>query len=315
MSDVFISYSRLDADFVGKLREALIEQNQDVWIDWESIPPSQAWWAEIQKGIAKANNFVIILSPNAMGSPICHLEIEYARQLKKRIIPVLYQAYSRDEAIIAIAKRLAHPDQVSTRDIWGNRQAHDVIDANDADLKQVNYFRFSPDDNFEARFADLMSIIHTDYDYKERHTTLHLRALEWERRNRDSGFLLIEKELADAEIWLDSAHHKIPAPTELHVAYIHASRDSESHRAKRTAELEFKAQKLRREQIAGAITAGFGGLVIGILIFITILFIDNVNAKRAQIREYRSQTDICTQPNELDQTLAHYCTDFIIIPR
>lgn len=33
MSDVFISYSRLDKDFVGQLRNALAEQKQDVWID------------------------------------------------------------------------------------------------------------------------------------------------------------------------------------------------------------------------------------------------------------------------------------------
>ncbi len=41
MSDIFISYSRLDKDFVGNLRDALAGQQQDVWIDWESIPPSQ----------------------------------------------------------------------------------------------------------------------------------------------------------------------------------------------------------------------------------------------------------------------------------
>ena len=37
MSDVFISYSRLDKEFVGQLREALAGQDQEVWIDWESI--------------------------------------------------------------------------------------------------------------------------------------------------------------------------------------------------------------------------------------------------------------------------------------
>ena len=67
MSDVFISYSRLDRDFVGRLREALAAQAQDVWIDWESIEPSTGWWNEIRKGIARANNFVVVLSPNADG--------------------------------------------------------------------------------------------------------------------------------------------------------------------------------------------------------------------------------------------------------
>ncbi len=314
MSDVFISYSRLDADFVGHLRESLIAQNQEVWIDWEAIPPSQAWWAEIQKGIAKANNFVIVLSPNAMGSPICHLEIEYARHLKKRIIPVLYLPYSRDDAIIAIAKRLAQNDQSSTREIWGNRQPHEVLDNNDSDLKHINYFSFTLNDDFDARFAALMDIIQTDYIHKERHTTLHLRALEWDKRHRDTGFLLIEKELEDAEAWLDSAGDKTPAPAELHITYIQASRDSENHRAKRLAELEFKARKLRREQIAGAITAGFGGLVIGLLIFTTILFIDNVNAKNARLSQPRNE-DLCSQTTDISQDLLQYCTDFIIIPR
>lgn len=69
MSDVFISYSRLDKEFVGKMRDALAEREQDVWVDWESIPPSQAWWEEIKKGIAKANNFVVVLSANSIVSP------------------------------------------------------------------------------------------------------------------------------------------------------------------------------------------------------------------------------------------------------
>ncbi len=107
MSDVFISYSRLDKDFVGQLRDALADAGQDIWIDWESIPPSQEWWTEIQKGIARANNFVVVLSPNSLASPICQIEIEYARQLGKRIIPVLHLPYERAAAIAAIAAMAA----------------------------------------------------------------------------------------------------------------------------------------------------------------------------------------------------------------
>src|SRR6266496_2735860 len=99
MSDAFISYSRLDKEFVGKLREALANKEQDVWIDWESIPASQAWWQEIRKGIAKANNFVLILSPNSMSSPICQMEIEYAREMGKRIIPVVYEDFNREDCL------------------------------------------------------------------------------------------------------------------------------------------------------------------------------------------------------------------------
>src|SRR6476620_11063456 len=145
MSDAFISYSRLDKEFVGKLREALADKGQDVWIDWESIPASQLWWQEIRKGIAKANNFVLVLSPNSMSSPICQMEIEYARQLKKRIIPVYHAVYDRDTCITDINTRLAKKEESTTREIWLDRRTDALYDANDGELKHINYFFFKSD--------------------------------------------------------------------------------------------------------------------------------------------------------------------------
>jgi len=80
----------------------------------------QAWWSEIQKGIARANNFVVVLSPASMASPICQMEIEYARQLHKRIIPVLHADYDREACLVNITKRLAKKEETSTREIWGS---------------------------------------------------------------------------------------------------------------------------------------------------------------------------------------------------
>ncbi|MBK9746002.1 MAG: SUMF1/EgtB/PvdO family nonheme iron enzyme [Chloroflexi bacterium] len=244
MSDVFISYSRLDRDFVGKLREALADQKQDVWIDWESIPPSQAWWDEIQKGIARANNFVVVLSPNSLASPICQMEIEAARQLGKRIIPVLHLDYNRDDAIKAMALRLAAPDQDAARRIWGNRQPHNLYDANDSVLKHINYFFFRPEDDFSSRFTALMGVIRTDFDHKERHTIYELRALEWDHRQRNVSFLLLDDELAGAQEWLCHAQSKEPSPTTLHHEYIQASE-------KRTRQL----RSIRRASIIGSAVA------------------------------------------------------------
>jgi WD40 repeat protein len=244
VSDVFISYSRLDKDFVGKLRDGLAEQEQDVWIDWESIPPSQAWWNEIQKGIAKANNFVVVLSPNSMASPICQMEIEYARQLGKRIIPVSHLPFERKDAIKAMAGRLADDNQEATRTIWGNRQPHSLFDANDSVLKHINYFFFGPEDDFETRFMALFEVIRTDFDYKEQHTMLELRALEWQRRHHNASFLLLDDELTGAQSWLAQAESKAPSPTELQRAYIQASE-------KRTRQL----RNIRRASIVGSAVA------------------------------------------------------------
>src|SRR5579862_5640845 len=114
MSDVFNSYSRLDKEFTRKLREMLIQEAQQVWFDWEAIPPSQSWWEEIRKGMARANSLVMILLPNSMASPIYHMEIEYARDVKKRFIPVLYAEYDREESLIGITKRHANKDREVT---------------------------------------------------------------------------------------------------------------------------------------------------------------------------------------------------------
>jgi hypothetical protein len=244
MSDVFISYSRLDRDFVGKLREALTDQQQEVWIDWESIPPSQAWWGEIQKGIARANNFVVVLSPNSMASPICQMEIEAARQLGKRIIPVLHLDYNRDDTIKAMALRLATPDQDAVRQLWGSHQPHSLYDANDSVLKHINYFFFRPEDDFAARFSALLTVIRTDYEHKERHTTYELRALEWDRRQRNVSFLLLDDELAGAKEWLIQSEGKEPPPTTLQREYIQASE-------KRTRQL----RSIRRASIIGSAVA------------------------------------------------------------
>jgi formylglycine-generating enzyme required for sulfatase activity len=251
VSDVFISYSRRDREFVGRLREELLNKAQDVWIDWENIPPSQGWWEEIKKGISRANNFVIVLSPNSMGSPVCQMEIEYARELKKRIIPVLHVPYEREEAIVDITKRLAIPEQTATRQLWADRQAYNLVDANDGEMKHINYFFFTSEmveQDFGKRFEALFTIINTDYEHKELHTRLDLRAQEWRKRGHDASFLLLANELKDAEAWLEAAGNKLPLPTELHHDYIRASHEAESERRRLQADHEARLLQLSQAQ-------------------------------------------------------------------
>ena len=115
---------------------------------------------------------------------------------------------------------------------------------NDADLKHINYFFFDTTADFQQRFDELFAIIRTDYAHKEQHTTLELRALEWNRRGRDASFLLIENELLDAQAWLERSAGKEPAPTDLHRAYIDASE-------KRTRQL----RSIRRASVIGSLVA------------------------------------------------------------
>ncbi|HRF94489.1 MAG TPA: toll/interleukin-1 receptor domain-containing protein, partial [Aggregatilineales bacterium] len=228
MSDIFISYSRDDKAFVQQLHEAFSQEKQDIWIDWESIAPSKAWWDEIKRGIAIANNFVMVMSPNSMSSPICHMEIEHARILGKRIIPVLYKPFD-EMCINRISERLNKPDQVFTRELWGTRQEFTLFHENQKALAPINYFFFAPEDDFNNKFQKLLEIIQTDFDHKESHTRLGLRAEQWANRNHDVSFLLDGEELKGAERWMEEAlkQGKMPPPTTLQTEYIRASRADE----------------------------------------------------------------------------------------
>ena len=51
MSDVFISYSRRDIDFVRHLFDQLTAHDRELQADWQDIPPTADWLAEIYSGI------------------------------------------------------------------------------------------------------------------------------------------------------------------------------------------------------------------------------------------------------------------------
>ena len=62
MSDVFISYSRRDIDFVRHLFDQLKARDRDAWADWQYIPPTADWLAELYCGIGSIDSFMIIIS-------------------------------------------------------------------------------------------------------------------------------------------------------------------------------------------------------------------------------------------------------------
>jgi TIR domain len=51
MAEVFISYSRKDKPLVTSIHGALKGLGRDTWVDWEGIPPTTEWLAEIRSAI------------------------------------------------------------------------------------------------------------------------------------------------------------------------------------------------------------------------------------------------------------------------
>ncbi len=222
MADVFISYSRRDGDFGKKLHARLAEKGRDVWMDWEDIPPTADWWAEIRQGIEEADNFVLIMSPDSIGSPVCQMEILTAIQHGKRIIPLFHRDPDTDTAFQNAVKRTQEDDIVAR--LLGNRDPLTLSKDNWTTIAHLNWVFFDDDDNFDEKFADLEHIIDADLEHTKDHTRLLTRALEWDEAQRHRSFLLTGDEIDMAETWLAQATGKEPAVTSLQGEYIYTSR-------------------------------------------------------------------------------------------
>ena len=197
MSDIFISYSRKDKDFVKILHSELTKLNRDVWVDWEDIPPIVDWYQEIMMAIESTDNFIFILSSDAVDSQPCRAEIEYAVKHQKRLIPIV----RRDD----FKTQLVHPE-----------------------ISRCNWLFARESDDFNSFLQKLIEAIDTDFDYIRSHTRLQLRAIEWQNKKYNSSFLLRGVHLKDARQWLMHCLEKEPKPTSLHTQYITKSSQTES---------------------------------------------------------------------------------------
>jgi len=150
------------------------------------------WWREIEKGIEEADVFLFIISPDSATSKICGQEIDTAVKNGKRIIPIV------------------------TREIeWEDTPPQ---------LGHLNYIFFSREDVFDTATNKLMTAIQTDYEWAATHRRLQVKALEWERNQKENGFLLRGKDLQDAEGQLAANTSKEPHPIDLQREHIFASR-------------------------------------------------------------------------------------------
>ena len=202
MSDVFISYSREDIAFARLLHRALRDNEFETWIDWQDIPPSTDWLAEVYEAIEQADTFLFIISPTSVESKVCNLEIAHAVENNKRLIPIV---------INEVEPQKVHPH-----------------------LAALNWIFFREQDEFSGTVRDLIDAIETDHEWVKAHTRLQVRALEWNRKEREGGFLLRGRDLEEAEAWLSQAAGKDPQPTALQTEYILASRQAATRRQRIT---------------------------------------------------------------------------------
>lgn len=220
MADVFLSYSRVDKEFVQLLDRRLRKRARDTWVDWEKIRPAEEFMAAIYSAIESAQAFVFIVSPDSIASEVCHRELAHAVEHNKRLIPVVCREVSA--AMVPPA------------------------------LRSLNWILFLDRDRFERSVQLLESAVDTDLVWVRLHTRLLTRAIEWKKNERSESLLLRGDDLAAAEQALAESVDKEPEPTRLQRAYVQASRDKATHDAKKQeadARLKGELDAARRIQL------------------------------------------------------------------
>src|SRR5215475_2713247 len=84
---IMLSYTRKDEVVVKALARDLEEAKRQVWFD-HNLVGGDAWWASILENIRQATVFIFALSDASLHSKPCRLELDYAIDLGRPIVPV-----------------------------------------------------------------------------------------------------------------------------------------------------------------------------------------------------------------------------------
>lgn len=87
----FISYSRIDTDFVIDLVKDLRLAGINIWLDQKDIDIGDRWDNSVQNALLNCERLIFICSPNSVSSENVLDEVYYALGEKRKIIPILYK--------------------------------------------------------------------------------------------------------------------------------------------------------------------------------------------------------------------------------
>ncbi len=86
MTYVFISYSKPDREFVGKLADDLRNAGIQAWIDIEIFPVGVSWEKALREGIRESSALIYVASANSVNSTWMQSEVSHANEMGKPVI-------------------------------------------------------------------------------------------------------------------------------------------------------------------------------------------------------------------------------------
>ncbi len=198
MADVFVSYSRKDLEFVQQLVDGLKLSGKNPWFDQLKEPLSgiaagAPWWEQIKIGIESVDNFLFVITPNAISSPYCQAEISYARAHGKRLVPVLYCGLIGEgetrKAIDASIEAIADDEEIPNTVTAGILNLKKLVRANWLAISEIQYVTFASSIAFEQSLEQLVQALDLDLAWVRMHSQLMQAAKLWEANGFDDDYL------------------------------------------------------------------------------------------------------------------------------
>ena len=187
MHDVFISYSRKDRGFADTVVQHLTNAKFSCWLDTKDLNPAEIWRSELKDAIIDADNLIFVISPDSVDSQYCKMELDFAIEHHKRLIPLHYRPLNANQVL---------PSSLSERQ-WMQ------IDFTDAQATHR-----------------LVQVIRNEQKWRNQGTEYLRRAESW---RAEKGGVLARVELESARGWLEKGTKMDPGPSELHIRYIQES--------------------------------------------------------------------------------------------
>jgi hypothetical protein len=99
---VFLSYSRRDAAFVGRLADDLMTRGIDSWLDTDDLPTENEdrWRRSVVQGIRESDAIILVLSPDSVRSAAVERELTIGAEMKRRIVPIMHRRCTLSDGVM-----------------------------------------------------------------------------------------------------------------------------------------------------------------------------------------------------------------------
>ncbi len=231
MTEVFIAASEKDFDIKAKIGKTLMKEGITICTEQTALKKGIEFESEINRGVEGANNFVYLISPDALKSEYCQQELALALKYNKRIIPLLIKPIGEHAILANISNFLTRI--LRLQDLIENYIGQNgLVPSTELDeippqfrALQIIDLRGHEDElKYDEGVKKLLKELNQDKSYYEKHKILLVKALKWQRQNHNPSLLLRGYNLEHMSAWFKVASEGSQhLPVALHKEFIDAS--------------------------------------------------------------------------------------------